>query len=199
MTNTAEVITVEPNRKLSDEDIVQQIVDGDTNQFRLLYERYAKRVWRFAVRMTGNVEAEDLTSEIFMEIYRNLPRFRGEAAFSTWIHRVMVSRALNFQTRQRNQSFRGKQEPMLHVITRASEEDPEAAAFNKEVQAHLQRAISELGPKARAAVALHAEGFSYDEIADLLQCSRGNVGSILSRARVELAHKLKRLKGPNGK
>jgi RNA polymerase sigma-70 factor (ECF subfamily) len=199
MTNTAEVITVEANRKLSDEDIVQRVVDGDTDQFRLLYERYATRVWRFAVRMTGNVEAEDLTSEIFVEVFKNLSKFRGEASFSTWIYRVMVTRALNFQIRQRNQSFRGKQEPMLHVITSASAENPEETALNKEFQSHLQRAISELQPKARAAVVLSAEGFSYDEIADLLQCSKGNVGSILTRARAELAHKLKRLKGSNRK
>lgn len=197
MTNTAEVITVEANRKLSDEDIVQRIVDGDTDQFRLLYERYANRIWRFAVRMTGNVEAEDLTSEIFFEVFRNLPKFRGEASFSTWIYRIMVTRALNFQSRQRNQSFRGKQEPMLHVITKPSGEDPEAAALNKEFQAHLQQAISELRPEARAAVGLTGEGFSSDEVADLLQCSKGNVGSILSRARTELAHKLKHLKGSN--
>lgn len=198
MTNTAEVITVEPNRKLSDEDIVQRVVDGDTDQFRLLYERYANLVWRFAVRMTGNVEAEDLMSEIFLQVYRSLPDFRGEASFSTWIYRIMVSRAINFKTRQRNQSFRGKQEPMLQVITSASEENPEVAAFNKEVQAHIQQAISELLPKARAVVALTVEGFSYEEVAELLQCSPGNVGSILTRARKKLARKLKRLKGSKG-
>lgn len=197
MTNTAEVITVGPDGEVSDEVIVQRVVDGDTEQFRILYERYANRVWRFSIRMTGNVEAEDLTSEIFLRVYRNLGRFRGESSFSTWFYRVMVSVAINFKSRQRNQSFPGKQEPLLQVIAKPSEDNPEAAACKKELQTHVQRAMSGLTPKARAVVVLSVEGFDYAEIADLMRIRQGTVGSTLTRARGELARKLNRLKGSN--
>lgn len=189
------MITVEPNYEASDEIIVKRIVDGDTEQFRFLYERYARKVWSFAFRMTGNVEAEDLTSEIFFQVYRKLGTFRGEARFSTWLHTVMVHTTMNFVSRHRNRSFRGKQEPLLHVITKPSHEDPEAAVLKKELQAHVHRAMLTLDPKPRAMMALNAEGFSYAEIANLLRCREGTVASTLNRARGTLARKLKRLKG----
>lgn len=195
MTNTAEVITVDPNHEMSDEFLVEQIVAGDKEQFRLLYERHARKVWRFAFRMTGNVEAEDLTSEIFLQVYRKLETFKGDSRFSTWLHSVMVRTTTNFVSRHRNQSFRGKQEPLLHVITKPSQEDPEGMASRKEIHAHVHRAMLSLKPKPRAMIALHSEGFSYAEIAKLLQCEEGTVGSTLTRARNKLARKLKRLKG----
>ena len=189
MTKT-EVITVEPDYQIPDEAIVQLILDGDTDLFRLLYERYYRMVWRHAYRMTGGVDAEDLANEILLKVYLNLKSFRGDSSFFTWFFSIMVRHSVNFNVKHHRRKL---QLPLLEVI--ASEDDQEAAAIKKEIQAHVNRAMLSLNPKERAMVALSVEGFSYSEIAEQMGSNAGTVGSTLNRAKRKLARKLKRLKG----
>jgi len=141
--------------------------------------------------MAGNrSEAEDLTQETFLTIFRKIQSFRGESAFSTWLHRVTVNTVL-MRFRKRNRT----EEPLEETVEREEDRGNTSAQFGKrDVQlsgtidrVNLERAINQLAPGCRAMFLLHdVEGYRHDEIAAIAGCSVGNSKSQLHKARMRL-------------
>jgi RNA polymerase sigma-70 factor (ECF subfamily) len=162
-------------------------LDGEEmSGFEELYRKHYRRVYSICLRMTGNLaEAEDLTQEVFIQLYRKLDSFRGEAAFTTWLHRLTVNQVL---MHFRKRSVRSEQITEDGEIPDSVDPDtvnPEAMPIVDRIA--LENAIAELPPGYRTVFVLHdVEGYEHEEIAKLLDCSAGTSKSQLHKARLKL-------------
>jgi RNA polymerase sigma-70 factor (ECF subfamily) len=176
--------------EMTETEIVAKAQTGDIACFELLYARHKKRIFTLCYRMTRNYsEAEDFTQETFLQLYRKIALFRGEAAFSTWLHRMAVNIVL--------MHFRKKGiiETSLHEILDPQEEGTLTRQFGKRDDTlhdvvdriTMGRALDDLSPGYRCVFVLHdVEGYEHNEIAEMLGCSIGNSKSQLHKARMKL-------------
>lgn len=174
---------------------IERARQGDETAFQALYERHKRRVYSLCLRMTANTaEAEDLTQEAFLQLYRKIGTFRGESAFSTWLHRLSVNVVL--------MHLRKKSLPVvsLEETTQVGEEDTPKKDFGAEDlslagsidRLQLQKAVDNLPPGYRTIFVLHdIEGYEHNEIAGIVGCSIGNSKSQLHKARMKLRDLLK--------
>jgi RNA polymerase sigma-70 factor (ECF subfamily) len=153
--------------------------------FEELFRRHSRRVYSLCLRMTGNTqEAEDLTAEVFIQLQKKLGQFRGESAFTTWLHRLTVNQVL---MHFRKRSVRSELTTEDGDITTLAEcvSEPMRISFVDRVA--LDAAIAQLPPGYRAVFVLHdIEGYEHLEIAKLLGCSDGTCKSQLHKARMRL-------------
>jgi len=181
--------------ELNEAEAIERAKQGDAEAFQALYEKHKRRVYSLCLRMTANVaEAEDLTQEAFLQLYRKIATFRGESAFSTWLHRLSVNVVL--------MHLRKKGLPVvsLEETTQGVEEDSPKKDFGADDLAlagsidrlQLQRAVEDLPPGYRTIFVLHdVEGYEHNEIAEIVGCSTGNSKSQLHKARMRLRDLLK--------
>lgn len=167
--------------------LVERAREGDSGAFRALYEAHAERVFRVAYRMAGEEDlARDLTQETFIRAFDRLEQFRGECAFSSWLHRICVSVSLNGLESHRRRRTR---ETDLETVAEPSAE-PEIGLEPQE-RLRLRRAVDELPGPQRAVVVLHdLEGFTHREIAEILGVAEGTSKARLARARTRLRETL---------
>ncbi|HEV3512771.1 MAG TPA: sigma-70 family RNA polymerase sigma factor [Candidatus Sulfotelmatobacter sp.] len=170
--------------------LIERAKLGDAQAFQKLYDKHKRRVYSLCLRMTSNTaEAEDLTQEAFLQLFRKIGTFRGESAFSTWLHRLSVNVVL--------MHLRKKSLPVvsLEETTQATEEDTPRKDFGAEDLAlagsidrlQLQKAVGDLPPGYRTIFVLHdVEGYEHNEIAAIVGCSIGNSKSQLHKARMKL-------------
>jgi RNA polymerase sigma-70 factor, ECF subfamily len=170
--------------------LIERAKQGDAAAFQALYDKHKRRVYSLCLRMTSNTaEAEDLTQEAFLQLYRKIGTFRGESAFSTWLHRLSVNVVL--------MHLRKKSLPVvsLEETTQVTEEDTPKRDFGAEDLAlagsidrlQLQKAVDDLPPGYRTIFVLHdVEGYEHNEIAAIVGCSIGNSKSQLHKARMKL-------------
>ena len=168
---------------------------GDPDAFATLYALHKRRVYTLCLRMLGNVsEAEDMTQEAFLHLFRKLGSFRGESAFSTWLHRMTVNLVL-MQLRKK-----GLQLVSLEETLDPSQDDGPKRDFGTADPAltgsvdrvTLERAVATLPPGYRLIFVLHdVEGYEHNEIASMLECSTGNSKSQLHKARLKLRELLR--------
>jgi RNA polymerase sigma-70 factor (ECF subfamily) len=192
-------LTDPEQRKASDPneaDLIERAKQGDAWAFQALYDKHKRRVYSLCLRMTSNTaEAEDLAQEAFLQLYRKIGTFRGESAFSTWLHRLSVNVVL--------MHLRKKSLPVVSLdeTTSGGEEDtpkkdfgaPDLALAGSIDRLQLQRAVADLPPGYRTIFVLHdVEGYEHNEIANLVGCSIGNSKSQLHKARMKLREMLKR-------
>jgi RNA polymerase sigma-70 factor, ECF subfamily len=176
-------------------DAIERAKHGDAQAFQALYDKHKRRVYSLCLRMTANTaEAEDLAQEAFLQLYRKIATFRGESAFSTWLHRLSVNVVL--------MHLRKKSLPVvsLEETTQGGEEDTPKKDFGADDLAltgsidrlQLQRAVDDLPPGYRTIFVLHdVEGYEHNEIATMVGCSIGNSKSQLHKARMKLRDLLK--------
>jgi RNA polymerase sigma-70 factor, ECF subfamily len=179
----------------SEAQIIERVKLGDAEAFQLLYEKHKRRVYSLCLRMTANTaEAEDLAQEAFLQLYRKIGTFRGESAFSTWLHRLSVNVVL--------MHLRKKSLPVvsLEETSQGTEEDSPRKDFGADDvslsgsidRLQLQRAVDSLPPGYRMIFVLHdVEGYEHNEIAKIAGCSVGNSKSQLHKARMKLRDLLK--------
>ncbi|MBI3683124.1 MAG: sigma-70 family RNA polymerase sigma factor [Acidobacteria bacterium] len=138
--------------------------DGDGEAFRLLVERSSRSVFRLAFRLTGNEQdAEDVVQETFLRAYRQIGKYDGRASFHTWVYRIAANLALDL-LRSRKRTT----EPALETI-RSDEMPADRAAYARQLQQHLARAMNDLSEQERTAFVLrHFEGLSIREIGGVL-------------------------------
>jgi RNA polymerase sigma-70 factor (ECF subfamily) len=174
----------------SERGLVQRAQRGDEAAFATLFQLHKKRVYSVCLQMTKDVaDAEDLTQEAFMQVFRSINSFRGDSAFSTWLYRVAVNTVL-MKLRRR------KSPPVLSLDEPVSSDSP---SLKREVgkedlnlsgavdRIALRRAIEELPGGCRQIFDLHeVEGYQHHEIAELLQCSIGNSKSQLHKAKMKM-------------
>jgi RNA polymerase sigma-70 factor, ECF subfamily len=171
--------------------LARRIASGDMQAFEELYQLYHARVYRLCLRMTNNpTEAEDLTQEIFLHVYRKIGSFRGESAMMTWLHRVSVNKVLmHFRSstvrRERTTEDGSSPEPAQR---RAKSHDQVVAVD----RLALDKAIAQLPPGYRAVLLLHdVEGYEHTEIARMMGTAVGTSKSQLHKARIKLRGLLK--------
>lgn len=170
----------------TDYELTRAAFEGDMAAFEELYARHSRRVYSLCLRMTANTaEAEDLAQEVFIQLYRKVGSFRGESAFTTWLHRLTVNQVLmHFRRRgvRMEQTTEDGESPQQVV---AGTENPGAMPVVDRIA--LDKAISQLPPGYRAVFVLHdVEGHEHEEVARLLGCSVGTSKSQLHKARMKL-------------
>jgi RNA polymerase sigma-70 factor (ECF subfamily) len=164
---------------------------GDAGAFERLYQLHNRRVYSLCLRMVGNTaEAEDLTQEAFLQLFRKVATFRGESAFSTWLHRLAVNVVL-MKLRKKS-----GMETSLEQITEPDEDSggprrdfgsPDLRLSGSIDRVNLQRAVDQLPPGYKSVFVLHdVQGYEHNEIANIMGCSIGNSKSQLHKARMRL-------------
>jgi RNA polymerase sigma-70 factor (ECF subfamily) len=180
--------------RLSEAEAIERAKGGDAAAFEVLYNLHKRRVYSLCLRMTANTaQAEDLTQEAFLQLFRKIATFRGESAFSTWLHRMSVNVVL-MHLRKKGLPVVSLEETIeTEEETPRKElgaEDPVLAGSINRLQ--LQRAIDDLPPGYRTIFVLHdVEGYEHNEIAGMVGCSIGNSKSQLHKARMKLREFLK--------
>ena len=167
---------------------------GDQNAFAQLVERYSRLVYTLAVSRVGNHhDAEEIAQTVFFKVWRALPEFRGEAAFSTWLYRTAVNTSTDFlRQKGRREAALSLDDPDLPQTAHPGQGPAEAALENERRHA-LSRGIDALPDQARTILLLREyQGLSYEEIADALDLPLGTVRSRLARARTSLANILRK-------
>ncbi len=173
----------------SETQLIERAQRGDEEAFAALYEAHKRRVYALCLRMTGNVaEAEDLAQEAFLQLFRRISTFRGESAFSTWLHRLVVNIVLMHLRKK------GLQQVPLDDTDNWQEEpvkreygDDDRRLLGSIDRLALERAIEQLPPGYRMVFVLHdVEGYEHNEIAQIMSCSVGNSKSQLHKARLKL-------------
>jgi RNA polymerase sigma-70 factor, ECF subfamily len=171
-------------------EAIQKAQAGDPKSFEMLYALHKRRVYSLCLRMLSNVaEAEDLTQEAFLQLYRKIGTFRGDSAFSTWLHRLAVNVVLMHLRKK------GLPQISLEEALEPSQDDgPRKDIGARDLtlsgsidRVTLERAVENLPPGYKLVFVLHdVEGYEHNEIADMLDCSIGNSKSQLHKARMKL-------------
>src|SRR5438034_8279895 len=167
---------------------------GDAAAFEFLYHMHSRRVYALCLRMVNNPpDAEDLMQEAFLQLFRKIGTFRGESAFSTWLHRMAVNVVL-MRLRKKGLALVPLEET-IETEEESPKKEPGAqdAMLEGSVdRLQLQRAIGNLPPGYRMVFVLHdVEGYEHNEIAGIVGCSIGNSKSQLHKARMKLRELLK--------
>ena len=178
-------------RELGEAEVIRQAQQGDAEAFERIYRLHSRRVYALCLRMVGNTtEAEDLTQEAFLQLFRKIGTFRGESAFSTWLHRLAVNVVL----------MRLRKKTLVETsLEETTETDEEASGPRREIggpdlrlsgsvdRVNLERAVEQLPPGYRSVFVLHdVQGYEHNEIAVIMNCSIGNSKSQLHKARMRL-------------
>jgi len=175
---------------LLDPDVVKRAQQGDSDAFAALFHAHKARIYSVCLRMTNNAaEAEDLTQDAFLQVFRKITTFRGDSAFSTWLHRIAVNTVL-MHFRKKSLSQVSLDEPFHNgngakVRREYGTRDNHLAGCVDRVA--LASAIKELPHGYRTIFLLHeVEGYEHQEIAEMLGCSVGNSKSQLHKAKLRI-------------
>ena len=178
------------DRSDSERSLVQRAQNGDEQAFATLFHLHKKRVYSVCLQMTKDVaDAEDLTQEAFLQVFRSVNSFRGDSAFSTWLYRVAVNTVL--------MKLRSRKSPQ--VLSLDEPVSPESSTLKRDIgkadpslsgtvdRIALRRAMDELSEGCRQIFDLHeVEGYQHHEIAEILDCSVGNSKSQLHKAKMKM-------------
>ncbi len=170
----------------SDHELAQKSAGGDGEAFEQLYRRHFRRVYALCLRMLGDpTQAEDLTQDVFVNLFNKIGSFRGESAFTTWLHRMTVNQVLMFFRKASTRSELTTDEGETPVQIVRGTENPNAMPVVDRIS--LERAIAQLPPGYRTVFILHdVEGHDHEEIARILEVSQGTSKSQLHKARLKL-------------
>lgn len=179
---------------------IEEAKQGSAEAFEILYHAHKRRIYSLCLRMTGNTaEAEDLTQEAFLQLFRKIGTFRGESAFSTWMHRLAVNLVL-MRLRKKGLVTSSLDEPADpdYEGSRTRDFGSEDLALTGSVdRIVLENAIQALPPGYRMIFFLHdVEGYEHQEIAGMMGCSVGNSKSQLHKARMKLRELLQKKRPP---
>lgn len=184
--------------KALEKALIQRCKQGDIAAFNELVERYNKRVFNFAYRMSGNYDdACDVAQEAFVRVFNAINTFRGEANFTTWLYRIVTNVYLDERKKQKSHMHTSLEDYIdleENSVTRQIEDGrptPDNVVEQGERDDLLKQAIQELPEYQRMMVVLyHTQSKSYEEIADIMKLPIGTVKSRLNRARLALKEKL---------
>lgn len=179
-----------------DFDLTQRAAEGDMVAFEEIYKRHHRRVYSICLRMLQSPsEAEDLTQDVFIQLYRKIGSFRGDSAFTTWLHRMTVNQVLmHFRKRTvKYEKTTEEGETPDQMVTGTS--DPNRMRIVDKIA--LDNAIEQLPKGYKNVFVLHdVEGFEHEEVARILGCSVGTSKSQLHKARLKLQKLLQKKANP---
>ncbi len=175
-----------------EQQLITRAREGSREAFRLLVERYMKQAYNVAFGFLNNHQgAEEVAQDAFVRAFRSLDTFRGEAEFSTWLHRIVVNLSLN-----RIRHMRRKRERVIDMTdTDVPAADAEPGTAELDLAGHIERALHELPTLQRATVILrHMDGLSTKQVSAILRCSEGTVKTHLFRGLEKMKKRLQYLK-----
>lgn len=175
---------VDPNA--TDIELCKLATEGSLAAFEILYQRYHRRTYSLALRMTqSQTEAEDLTQEVFIQLFRKIGSFRGDSAFSTWLHRMTVNQVLMHFRKRSVKNERTSEDGEMPEQAVAGSVNPGKMQVIDKIA--LKNAIAELPKGYRNVFVLHdIEGFEHEEVARMMGISVGTSKSQLHKARLKL-------------
>jgi RNA polymerase sigma-70 factor (ECF subfamily) len=178
-----------------DERVIEACQQGDREAFRLLFETYQSRVYSISLYYFQGDEtiACDVTQQVFLKLIRKIEQFRRDAEFTTWLYRLVVNACMDEQRKRRRFVPFGDG---FEMGRQAQEKRPQEERYARvEIADSVKAAIGELRPKLRLPILLkYVEGLSYDEMAEVLNCSKGTIASRLNRGHKILARRLAHLR-----
>ena len=185
-----------------DAELVRRVQRGDSAAFDLLVRKYQHRVVALIGRYVHDwSECQDIAQDTFLRAYRALGNFRGDAQFSTWLHRIAVNTAKNHlvahKRRPPGEDIDIDDAEQFESALRLRDNDtPERELMRQEMEQTVMRAVEALPEELRTAITLRdVDGLSYEEIATLMDCPIGTVRSRIFRAREAIAAKLRPILG----
>jgi RNA polymerase sigma-70 factor (ECF subfamily) len=191
-----------PTAESGDAGLVERARQGEVRAFETLVQRYQDRIHNYVSRLCGDpLDAQDLTQEVFVRAFGAIRRFRGSAAFQTWLYRIATNMCVDTHRRRKRTeaeafSLDAPVETDEGQIGRQIPDPsarPEEIAQTGELQREVLEAIRALSPKLRPVVILFdIQGLTYEEVADVLGCPVGTVKSRLFNARMQLRERLRR-------
>jgi RNA polymerase sigma-70 factor (ECF subfamily) len=189
---------------LTDAELIQQAQGGRMGAFEELVQRYDKRVLTIAGGYVDSADdAKDIYQEVFLRVYKGLPKFEYRSEFSTWLFRVTTNVCLTHRARRRSHTHtsldenRNEDDGQPHALkdTLAGGASADGQTYNTEISETVERALQTLSPRQRMVFTLkHYEGYKLREIADMLHCTEGTVKKYLFGAVVRLRKELKEFK-----
>lgn len=184
------------SEKEINERVIEACQQGDREAFRLLFETYQEKVFSISLYYFKGDEssARDVTQAVFLKLMVKIEQFRGGAEFTTWLYRLVVNACMDEQRKRRRFLPFGEGFEMgKHVGEKNSQEERYARI---ELADSVKAAICELRPKLRLPILLkYVEGLSYEEMATVLNCSKGTIASRMNRGHKILARRLSHLRG----
>jgi RNA polymerase sigma-70 factor (ECF subfamily) len=185
--NTPSLIENQPiSLDANDFSLCQLAAGGNLAAFEMLYQRYHRRTYSLCLRMTNSqTEAEDLTQEVFIQLFRKIGSFRGDSAFSTWLHRLTVNQVLmHFRRRSVKNEKTSEDGEIPEQIVSGTANPNKMFVIDRLA---LNKAIEQLPPGYKKVFILHdVEGYEHEEIARMLRLSVGTSKSQLHKARLKL-------------
>jgi len=186
------------NRMHNDDHIlVRDLKNGEEEAFRYLVDQYQDKVYNTCISFVKNPDdADDLTQEVFIEVYNSIHKFKEESKLSTWIYRISVNKSLQYLRKMKRKKRFGfligiGDEGKLNDPAKLDFNHPGIMAENKEKAAILFQAIEKLPENQRIAFTLHKlEDLSYDQISGIMQKSLSSIESLMHRAKVNLKKEL---------
>ncbi len=170
----------------ADIDLCRLAASGNIAAFEVIYNRYNRRTYSLCLRMTSSqTEAEDLTQEVFIQLFRKIGSFRGDSAFSTWLHRLTVNQVLMHFRKRSVKNEKTSDDGEIPEQTVVGSANPGRMQVVDRIA--LKTAIAELPPGYKKVFVLHdIEGFEHEEVANQLGISVGTSKSQLHKARLKL-------------
>lgn len=170
----------------ADIDLCRMAADGNLAAFEVIYQRYHRRTYSLTLRMTSSqTEAEDLTQEVFIQLFRKVGSFRGDSAFSTWLHRLTVNQVLMHFRRRSYKNEKTSEDGEMPDRAVNGTANPNKMPVVDRIA--LKNAIAELPNGYRNVFLLHdVEGFEHEEVARMMGISVGTSKSQLHKARLKL-------------
>src|SRR5271154_2102088 len=183
---------------LEDREVIEACRRGEQDAFGLLFEANKDRVYSIALRYSGDpAVAMDIAQETFLKLLSRIGEFRSESSFDSWLYRVVANACLD--NRRSSRRFLPLLEDLVNLFT-VRRETVLQNLLRTEMQQEVQHVVAALAPEQRIVVVLrYTENLSYEEIAEILGCSLGTVGSRLNRAHKVLERRLSYLRTRGGK
>lgn len=182
-------------RSLSDEEIVERVINGEKHLYEILMRKYNLRMFRISMSIVNDdMEAEDIMQTAYLNAYLQLANFKNTSAFSTWLTRILINESLLHKKKKikREQLLAGLEEPIEHLET------PLKSLMNKELKTILEKAVSELPEKYRLVYVMREiQEMSTSETMEILNLGESNIKIRLSRAKEMLRNELSDYYKPN--
>ena len=184
---------------MSEQQIIQAILNGDHSKFELLVVKYQSMVFRTAMGFVHSKEdAEDLTQDVFVRAFQSLSSFQGNSEFPTWLYRITVNTSINQLNRNKHRTFLQIAGDMLQSMfnKETGDRNPHQELEQTEQDTAIRKAIDSLPEKQCTAFVLSKyDDLPQKEIAAIMQCSEGSVEQLLQRAKTSLQKKLSTIVG----
>ncbi len=177
--------------------LIEQLKKGDETAFKTIVDDWQAMVYNTAIGIVQNAEdAEDITQEVFVQVYQSINSFKGDSKFSTWLYRIAITKSLDHERRKKRKKrfafvrslFGDESQVVIHP---PDFHHPGVALDKKEDAARLFQAINQLPENQRVAFALHKlEGLSYQEVSEVMKTTVSSIESLMHRAKTNLKKNL---------